>query len=184
LTLTSSLSVAEYLHVLAARRRFEAVRARYIRARAAERAADRLRPLQMEQVSIGRASARMQAALEFNLTRLASARGRLERVLPGSIRGPSIRRPSFFDRLQTFGESERLYREVRVWTFCRDEVASELARRRDRSALLASEMEQILVAEKLVVERRLQTPAGLRDALGSDAHFALAHGHLTQLTPS
>lgn len=172
------LSIADYLLVQAARRSFESAKARYVRARVAEAVAEQLRSIVRERLALTRTAEKMRAALDLHDQKLARAQVRLERELPGRVRPTGVQRPTFVDRIMTLGSSDRLYREWRVWTFCREEIASDLADCRTKLSLMTQKIEQVVRARTVIVERRLATAAGLRQALSHDDHLALAYGRL------
>jgi hypothetical protein len=175
------LSIAEHLRAYSAQRAFEIARTRYVRTRSGERSAAHLQPLQRERHARTAAIARLQAVLEFHTARADRARREFEREFPGRFRGLHVQRPTVFERIVTRGESERLYRELRFWTVCRDKVAMELRIQRQRLAYLTREMVALEETHKDTVERRLTTVAGMREALASDSQLALAHIRLTEI---
>jgi hypothetical protein len=175
-------SIADQLRAHAAHRAFTAARLRYVRARIAHAAAPRLRPLQIERQALAKASERMQAALDFHEARLSRARARFEAERPTAFWGTSYARPTFLERIATLGFIDRLYRDLRVWTFCREEIAAELRVCRDRLHVLTRQMNAIVCEQEATIERRLGTSAGLREALNSDEHLALAHSRLLYLS--
>jgi hypothetical protein len=179
--LNESWSITDYLRVQAARRSFESAKARYVRARVAEAAAEQLRSLMRDRLSLTRACERMQAVLDLHEQKVTRAEVRFERELPGRVRPRGLERPTFLDRIATLGSSERLYREWRVWRFCREEVASDLADCRKNLGLLTQKIEGVVRSRTTLVERRLATPAGFRQALAHDGQLALAYARLNAI---
>jgi hypothetical protein len=175
---TANLSIADQLLVYAARRAFDLARRRYVRTRTAERAAFRLRSLQSERSSLEAAVARLRAVLDFHSVRLFRARDAFEREFPNRRWGTAGERSTLFRRLVSFGHGERLHRELRVWLFCRDEAAAELRMCQLRLDVVKREMAVVVANHQEYVERRLDTPAGLREALAADPQFALARARL------
>jgi hypothetical protein len=176
-----ALPIVDQLRISAAQRAYASARARYVRAETASRAAVRIRPLQLERTALAAECARMQAAQAFHTVRLERAQLAFEREVPGRSWGSSIERPTFLDRILTCGLSDRLYREVRLWMFCRAEVTDELVIRRERLQRIGEQIEALLRAEKAAVEHRLNTPAGLSLARAQDAQLALAHARLAEI---
>jgi hypothetical protein len=179
---TERLSIADHLRFHGAQRAFEAARLRYVRRQVAQAAAAGLRPLQQERMALLKATERMQAALDFHEGKVAGARARYERGRGGRAWSSVVERPTFLERIGTLGFSDRLYRNWRLWTFCREEVLAELSGTRSRLADVMQQMNAIVTKHETLVERKLGTPAGLREALASDDHLALAHTRLRHAT--
>jgi hypothetical protein len=179
---TETLSIADHLRLHAAQRAFEAARLRYVRGRVAQAAAAGLRPLQHERIALLKASERLQAALDFHEGKVVRARARYERGRAGRAWGSVVERPTFLERIGTLGFSDHLYRNWRLWMFCREEVFAELSGTRSRLSDVLKQMNAIVQKQEALVERKLGTPAGLREALASDDHLALAHSRLRHVT--
>jgi hypothetical protein len=178
------LSIADHLRLHAAQRAFEAARLRYVRGQVAQAVAAGLRPLQHERMALLKATERMQAALDFHEGKVARARARYQRGRAGRAWSSVVERPTLLDRIGTLGISDRLYRNWRLWTFCREEVVAELSGTRNRLSDVLEQMNAIVKKHEALIERKLGTPAGLREALASDDHFALAHSRLSHaMTP-
>ena len=177
--MTESLSIADHLRLHGAQRAFDAARLRYVRGQVAQAVAAGLRPLQHERMALLKATERMQAALDFHEGKVARARARYQRGRAGRAWSTVVEPPTFLDRIGTFGLSDYLYRNWRLWTFCREEVLAELSGTRSRLSDVLEQMNAIVRKHEAVIERKLSTPAGLREALASDEHLALAHGRLS-----
>lgn len=182
--MSNGLTSVEYVRLNAARRAYERARAWYVRRACAERTAKRLSGLQREWSQLLAASARLQSAETFHAARIARAQRAFAEQFPQQPVGAGVRRPTVLDRIRTRGRSDRVYRELRVWMFCRDEANAELRATRDRLAIVAARIEAVVRSETVALERRLAEPAGLRAALAADPQLALAHARLAQIVES